>query len=69
MKRWHCASKWPRRHTHPLNEAGVSNTPYIAPYNQSAWAQYTIQVPAREQVQERPQGRRNAHCRALPHSA
>ncbi|MCB1974447.1 MAG: DegT/DnrJ/EryC1/StrS family aminotransferase [Burkholderiaceae bacterium] len=41
------------RYTHLLNEAGISTTPYIAPYNQSAWAQYTIQVPAREQVQER----------------
>lgn len=40
-------------YTHLLNEAGISTTPYIAPYNQSAWAQYTIQVPAREQVQER----------------
>lgn len=41
------------RYTHLLNEAGISTTPDIAPYNQSAWAQYTIQVPAREQVQER----------------
>jgi UDP-2-acetamido-2-deoxy-ribo-hexuluronate aminotransferase len=40
------------RYTQLLNEAGISTTPYIAPYNQSAWAQYTIQVPAREQVQE-----------------
>ena len=41
------------RYTHLLNEAGISTTPYVAPHNQSAWAQYTIQVPAREQVQER----------------
>lgn len=40
-------------YTHLLNEAGISTTPYIEPYNQSAWAPYTIQVPAREQVQER----------------
>ena len=41
------------RYTQLLNKAGISTTPYIAPHNQSAWAQYTIQVPAREQVQER----------------
>jgi UDP-2-acetamido-2-deoxy-ribo-hexuluronate aminotransferase len=41
------------RYTQLLNEVGISSTPYIEPYNQSAWAQYTIQVPAREQVQER----------------
>lgn len=41
------------RYTQLLNEAGISSTPYIEPYNQSAWAQYTIQVPARQQVQER----------------
>jgi UDP-2-acetamido-2-deoxy-ribo-hexuluronate aminotransferase len=27
-------------------------TPYIAPHNTSAWAQYTIQVPNREALQE-----------------
>ena len=41
------------RYTQLLNKAGISTTPYIAPHNQSAWAQYTIQVPAREQVQQR----------------
>ena len=40
-------------YTQLLNQAGVGSTPYIEPHNQSAWAQYTIQVPAREQVQER----------------
>lgn len=40
------------RYTQLLNEAGISTTPDIAPHNQSAWAQYTIQVPSREQVQE-----------------
>lgn len=41
------------RYTQLLNEASIYTTPYTAPHNQSAWAQYTIQVPAREQVQER----------------
>ena len=40
------------RYTQLLNKAGISTTPYIGPHNQSAWAQYTIQVPARDQVQE-----------------
>ena len=40
------------RYTQLLNEAGISSTPYIAPHNQSAWAQYTIQVQRREQLQE-----------------
>lgn len=42
-----------QRYTQLLNQAGVDSTPYIEPHNQSAWAQYTVQVPAREQVQER----------------
>ncbi len=33
-----------------LNKAGLL-TPVIEPHNRSAWAQYTIQVDAREQVQ------------------
>ena len=41
-----------QRYTQLLNQAGVDSTPYIEPHNQSAWAQYTVQVPAREQVQE-----------------
>ena len=41
------------RYTQLLNEAGISTTPYITPHNQSAWAQYTIQLPAREHLQER----------------
>ena len=40
-------------YTRLLNEAGISTTPYTASHNQSAWAQYTIQVPAREELQER----------------
>ena len=31
---------------------GFKETPYIEPHNQSAWAQYTVCVPKREQVQE-----------------
>lgn len=41
------------RYTQLLNEAGISTTPYIAPYNQSAWAQYTIQVSKREKLLEK----------------
>ena len=36
-----------------LNEAGILTTPFIEAHNQSAWAQYTIQVDNREQVQEK----------------
>jgi UDP-2-acetamido-2-deoxy-ribo-hexuluronate aminotransferase len=31
---------------------GFKEIPYVEPYNQSAWAQYTIRVPKRDQVQE-----------------
>ena len=31
---------------------GFKEIPYIESYNQSAWAQYTIRVPKRDQVQE-----------------
>lgn len=41
-----------QRYTELLNQAGITTTPHIELHNQSAWAQYTIQVPAREQVQE-----------------
>ena len=43
------------RFTQLLKEVGISTTPYIEQHNQSAWAQYTIQVLRREQVQERLQ--------------
>ena len=43
------------RFTQLLNEVGIGTTPYIEQHNQSAWAQYTIQVLRREQVQERLQ--------------
>jgi UDP-2-acetamido-2-deoxy-ribo-hexuluronate aminotransferase len=35
-----------------LNQIGVSTTPFVEAHNQSAWAQYTIRVPNRDQVQE-----------------
>lgn len=34
-----------------LNEAGIQTTPTVEPHNISAWAQYTIQVDNRDQVQ------------------
>ena len=34
-----------------FNEAGVTTIPFIEAYNQSAWAQYTIQVDDRDDVQ------------------
>ena len=40
-------------YTKLLNEAGVLTTPFIEAHNQSAWAQYTIQVENRDDVQER----------------
>lgn len=36
-----------------LNQAGIHTTPYLEPYNTSAWAQYTIQVDNRAEVQEK----------------
>ena len=41
------------RYTELLNNAGVISTPFIEQYNQSAWAQYTIQISNREAVQEK----------------
>lgn len=35
-----------------LNEAGISTTPYVELHNTSAWAQYTILVKNRSQVQQ-----------------
>ena len=34
-----------------LNEAGVSTTPYVEPYNKSVYAQYTVRVKHRDSVQ------------------
>lgn len=39
-------------YTRLLNDAGINSTPYIEPHNVSAWAQYTILVPGRQDVQE-----------------
>lgn len=38
-------------YTKSLNEVGIITTPFIELYNESAWAQYTIQVDNRDQVQ------------------
>ncbi|MDM1324941.1 DegT/DnrJ/EryC1/StrS family aminotransferase [Acinetobacter pseudolwoffii] len=38
-------------YTKLLNEAGILTTPFIEEHNQSAWAQYTIQVENRDDVQ------------------
>lgn len=41
------------RYTQLLSQAGITTTPHIEAHNQSAWAQYTVQVHNREQVQEK----------------
>lgn len=40
-----------QRYTRLFNEAGVKTTPVVETYNCSAWAQYTIRVENRDQVQ------------------
>lgn len=35
-----------------FNKVGICTTPFIEEYNQSAWAQYTIQVEDRSRIQE-----------------
>ncbi|MDM1248683.1 DegT/DnrJ/EryC1/StrS family aminotransferase [Acinetobacter sp. R933-2] len=40
-------------YTRLFNETGILTTPYIEEHNQSAWAQYTIQVENRDEVQEK----------------
>lgn len=40
-------------YTQLLNKAGISTTPFIESYNNSAWAQYTIQVDNRDEVQSK----------------
>lgn len=35
-----------------LQQAGITTTPFVEAHNVSAWAQYTVRVPNREQVQE-----------------
>ena len=41
-----------QRYDKLFSNQGFQETPYIEPYNQSAWAQYTICVPRRDQVQD-----------------
>lgn len=43
-----------------LKEAGITNTPYIEPYNKSVWAQYTVKVEKREELQK------NLHSLGIP---
>lgn len=40
-------------YTKLFNEAGILTTPFIEAHNQSAWAQYTIQVENRADVQQK----------------
>ncbi|WP_156188675.1 DegT/DnrJ/EryC1/StrS family aminotransferase [Acinetobacter indicus] len=40
-------------YTKLLNEASILTTPFIEAHNMSAWAQYTIQVENRSEVQEK----------------
>ncbi len=42
-----------QRYAQLLQEAGIKSTPFVEPHNVSAWAQYTIQVPDREALQEK----------------
>jgi UDP-2-acetamido-2-deoxy-ribo-hexuluronate aminotransferase len=39
-------------YTHLLEEAGIGTTPYVEAHNVSAWAQYTIRTPRRDEVQK-----------------
>lgn len=40
-------------YTRLLNEVGIHTTPHVETYNVSTWAQYTIRVQIREQVQQK----------------
>ncbi|MDZ4190373.1 MAG: DegT/DnrJ/EryC1/StrS family aminotransferase, partial [Hydrogenophaga sp.] len=40
------------RYTQLLNQAGINTTPHVELHNTSAWAQYTVRVDNREQVQK-----------------
>ncbi|MBP0048096.1 DegT/DnrJ/EryC1/StrS family aminotransferase [Marinobacterium sp. AK62] len=40
-------------YTRLLNESGITTTPYVEAHNISAWAQYTIRVQNRGQVQQK----------------
>lgn len=41
-----------QRYTELLNGAGIRSTPFIESHNISAWAQYTVRVENRDQVQQ-----------------
>lgn len=41
------------QYTRLLNEGGISSTPFIEEHNVSAWAQYTVRVENRGDVQEK----------------
>lgn len=41
------------RYTQLLNKAGINTTPFVEEHNSSAWAQYTVQVENREEVQSK----------------
>lgn len=41
-----------QRYNQLLNQVGITTTPYVDEHNQSAWAQYTVQVPHRQQMQD-----------------
>lgn len=41
-----------QRYTELLSEAGISSTPFVESHNVSAWAQYTVRVENRDQVQQ-----------------
>ncbi|EGG99180.1 DegT/DnrJ/EryC1/StrS family protein [gamma proteobacterium IMCC2047] len=43
------------QYTQQLNKAGIETTPYLEPHNTSAWAQYTIRVDSREELQAKLQ--------------
>lgn len=40
-------------YTRELNAAGIETTPFVESHNVSAWAQYTIRVKSRAEVQEK----------------
>ncbi|HDG1675013.1 DegT/DnrJ/EryC1/StrS family aminotransferase [Kluyvera cryocrescens] len=40
-------------YTQSLNEAGITDTPFVESYNNSAWAQYTILVKDRTEMQNK----------------
>ncbi|HCH7985561.1 TPA: DegT/DnrJ/EryC1/StrS family aminotransferase [Citrobacter freundii] len=48
-------NKVAKRYSELLNDAGITTTPYIEEHNISAWAQYTILVNNRAQVQQKLQ--------------